>query len=67
VTGHLESETLHQLKNQLGVAVGFVDLLLDEAAPDDPHREDLLRVQDAMRKALALIPVIHAEMTGPRS
>jgi hypothetical protein len=62
VTPRLESENLHQLKNQIGVAVGFVDLLLDEIADGDPRRDDLLQVQQAMQKALAILPQLQVEL-----
>ncbi|MGE3401873.1 MAG: hypothetical protein AB7K63_04745 [Vicinamibacterales bacterium] len=58
----LESDTLHQLKNQIGIAVGFVDLLLDEMPADDARRGDLLHVQQAIRKALDILPRIQEEL-----
>ena len=62
MTSRLESETLHQLKNQIGIAVGFVDLLLDEINDGDPRRDDLLQVQQAMQKALAILPQVQVEL-----
>jgi hypothetical protein len=62
VTQELESEVLHTLKNQLGIAAGFIDLMLDETAAGDPRRDDLLQVQQAMQKALELIPGIARQM-----
>jgi hypothetical protein len=67
VTARLESETLHQLKNQIGIAVGFVDLLLDEIADGDPRRDDLLQVQQAMQKALAILPQVQVELDQAQS
>ena len=39
--------SIHQLSNHLAVIVGFVELMLAEAAPDDPRRNDLMEVRAA--------------------
>jgi hypothetical protein len=53
-----EPEVLHRFKNKLYVAAGFCELLLDEMQADDPHRGDLLQIQQAMEEAIALVPEI---------
>ena len=56
----LEPEILHSFKNQLGLALGFCNLVLDEVADTDPHRADLLQIQDALQAALKLLPQVAA-------
>jgi hypothetical protein len=50
-----EHEELHQLKNQLGVVVGFAELLLDEFPDDDPRRADMLQIHAAATAAMAMV------------
>jgi hypothetical protein len=46
----------HALKNHIAIILGYVELLLQECAPDDPRREDL----DEMHKAaLAAVALLH--------
>ena len=50
----------HDLKNLLGVVLGFTEVILADLASDDPRREDLLEIKKAGEEALALttrIPV----------
>jgi hypothetical protein len=58
-----ESELLHRFKNKLYVAAGFCELLLLELNEDDPHRTDLLQMQQAMQEAMALVPEIAERLT----
>ena len=51
-----EPDLLHQFKNQLGIIVGFCDLLVDELPEDDPKRMDILEIRKAGRAAMALVP-----------
>ena len=51
----LSSETIHALSNHLGIILGFVELILAEAADDDPHRQDLLEIRQAAKAAAALM------------
>jgi len=53
-----EPELLHQLKNHLGVVVGFAELLLAEFPDDDPRRADMLQIQTAAAAAMALLPAL---------
>ena len=48
------SKFAHDLKNHLGVILGFVELLIADAE-DARTREDLLEIQKAARHALALV------------
>ena len=50
-----DSEVIHRLKNHLAIIVGFADLVVAEAAADDPRRADLLEIQKAARDAIAMM------------
>ena len=52
----LENELLHRFKNQISLALSFCSLLLEDLAADDPHREDVAQIQQAMQEAMALLP-----------
>lgn len=45
----------HDFKNQLGIILGFSEVLLAEAAADDPHRGDLEEIRKAAATALDLL------------
>lgn len=45
----------HDFKNHLGIILGFVDLLLEDIAADDPKRSDLQQIQRAASAALDLL------------
>ena len=47
--------SIHLLSNHLAVIVGFVELMLADAAPDDPRRPDLMEVRTAAVAAAKLI------------
>jgi signal transduction histidine kinase len=49
----------HDLKNQLGVVLGFAELLMDGAPPDHPMRADLEEILTAARSAMALVEQLH--------
>jgi hypothetical protein len=51
----LDPEAIHLLSNHLAVIVGFIELMLADAAPDDPHRNDLIEVRTAAVEAAKLI------------
>jgi signal transduction histidine kinase len=42
---------LHDLNNQLAVILNFTTFVLEDTAPDDPRREDLLEVLHAAERA----------------
>lgn len=50
-----DDERFHALKNQLGIVIGFSELLVAETAPGDPRRHDLEEIHKAALAALALI------------
>jgi signal transduction histidine kinase len=45
----------HELKNQMGVILGFADLLLQEMPLDDPRRADVEEIGTAAARAMELI------------
>jgi signal transduction histidine kinase len=46
---------VHDMKNLLGIIIGFSALVLDDMAPDDPRRGDLNEIRTAGESALALV------------
>ena len=45
----------HDLKNQIGIVLGFSELLLGDLEPDDPRRADAQEIHDAACRALELL------------
>ncbi len=58
-------ELEHTLKNQLGIILGFVELLLDESAPDDPRRCDIEEIHKAATTALEVVSALGASEAPP--
>ena len=52
----IEAATIHQLKNQLSIILGFCELLLNDLAADDKRRLDVLQIQRAGKTALEVLP-----------
>ena len=44
-------EAVHDLNNQLAVILNYTSFVLEDTAPDDPRREDLLEIQRAAKRA----------------
>jgi hypothetical protein len=53
----LSSETIHVLKNHVGIILGFVDLVLDDTAEEDPRRRDLVEIKQAAVSAAVLLGI----------
>jgi signal transduction histidine kinase len=51
----MEERLRHDLRNQLGIVLGFAEVLLAGAAEDDPSRADLEEIQRAAQAALELV------------
>lgn len=49
-------DTLHQLRNHLGIVLSFSELLAESLEADDPRREDMAAIHGAARDALQLLP-----------
>jgi len=45
----------HDLKNQLGIVLGFAQIVLGGMGPDGPWRAELLEIQKAANAALDLL------------
>jgi hypothetical protein len=45
----------HALKNHLAIILGFIEVLLEECAPDDPRRDDYREIHQAALAAAALL------------
>jgi hypothetical protein len=50
-----DSKFKHDVKNQLGVILGFSELLLADMADDDPRRPDLTEIRDATLTTIKLV------------
>jgi signal transduction histidine kinase len=48
----------HDLKNQLGVVLGFSELLLAELDPSNAHRADIEEIHAAAQRALDLVATL---------
>jgi signal transduction histidine kinase len=44
-------EAVHDLNNQLAVILNYANFVIEDTAPDDPRREDLLEIQNAAKRA----------------
>ena len=55
---------LHDLKNQLGIVVGFAELLLEEMDSVDAKRPDIEEIHMAGQRALALLSDLERSATG---
>jgi signal transduction histidine kinase len=45
----------HTLKNHLAVILGFAEILMHEASPDDPRLEDFRQIHQAAEAAVRLL------------
>ena len=45
----------HALRNHLAIILGYAELLLQDAAADDPRRADVEEILKAARSALTLV------------
>ena len=50
----------HDLKNQLGIILGFSELLLEEIEESHPMRRDLDEIRKAGRRAMELVEELKA-------
>ena len=53
---------VHDFKNQLGIVLGFSELLIDESADDDPRKSDLRQINKAAHAAMALLEQLKAAL-----
>jgi hypothetical protein len=50
----VDRETLHTIKNHLAIVLGYCELLLTEASPDDARRLDLEEMHRAATAVYAI-------------
>jgi signal transduction histidine kinase len=46
---------VHDMKNMLGIVIGYSNLLLEDLPPGDPRREDINEIRKAGESALSLL------------
>jgi signal transduction histidine kinase len=56
-----EERIRHDFKNQLGIILGFSEILIAEAEATDPRREDLEEIHRAARAALDLLARLYPD------
>ena len=61
-----DNKSRHDFKNQLAIIHGFAELLLADAAADDPHRRDLEEICKAAVTALDLLARMEPEHADTR-
>ena len=54
----------HDFQNQLGIILGFSEILLTEAVADDPRRDDLEEIHRAAQAALAELERLYPTSQG---
>jgi hypothetical protein len=64
MTKAASENAMHRLKNHLAVIIGFCDLLVEEAAANDPRRPDFLELQQSARAAMAILPEVARAENG---
>ena len=55
---------VHDMKNYLGIIIGYSHLILDESAVDDPRRSDIEEIRKAGESALATLEQWRAAASG---
>lgn len=56
-----DDKNRHDFKNQLAIIRGFAEILIDEAAADDPRRPDLEEIHRAAVAALDLLAHVYPD------
>jgi hypothetical protein len=51
----LDAATVHTLSNHLAIIIGFIELMVADSKPDDPHYNDLREIRTAAIAAANLI------------
>jgi signal transduction histidine kinase len=50
---------VHDMKNMLGIILGYSNLVLDEMTEGDPRRQDMEEIRKAAEGALALLKTLN--------
>ena len=56
-----DDKSRHDFKNQLGIIIGFSEILLADAADGDPRRGDFEEIHKAATAALDLLARLYPE------
>lgn len=64
---NVDRKFVHDMKNMLGIVIGYSTLLLDEMLPDDPKRADVDEIRKAGDTALALLDSWNAALPNEES
>lgn len=56
---------VHDMKNLIGIIIGYSNLLLDEMPTDDPKRPELDEIRKASESAVALLNDWDAQRLQP--
>jgi signal transduction histidine kinase len=54
---------VHDMKNMLGIIIGYSSLLLDDMTADDPRRADVDEIRKAGEDAVALLDGLNTDET----
>jgi signal transduction histidine kinase len=54
------AEWRHDLKNQLGIVIGFAEVVLGELDPSSPLRADIEEIHAAAQRAMEMIRALPA-------
>lgn len=55
-------ERVHDFQNQLGIILGFVELLIADMEEGDRRIDDLIEIRTATQRALDLVPEVGREL-----
>ena len=55
---------VHDMKNMLGIVIGYSNLLLDDMPANDPRRPDVDEIRKAGEAAVALLEAWNAPPKG---
>lgn len=55
----------HDIRNQLGIILGFSWILIEEAEADDPRRGDFEEIHKAATTALELLSQLSLDRSNP--
>ncbi len=59
-----EPRVVHDMKNQLGIVLGYCDLLLESTSETDSRRRDYQEMRKAALNVLALLPDVVSLFRG---
>lgn len=60
----MDARAKHDFNNQLGIVIGFTQLMLDATPDTDPRREDLLEVLRAAQTCVEMLQEATSQDSG---